>query len=264
MEPRRAASPRAKIPWTESKRCLDFCLQVAAFALSTILILFPQDFRDICTMPTIKIACPKCGQKVSGDETFAGSAVECPVCSAEIRFPGKAAVISSPGPTHPKTLPPPPVEPPATMVDDWLIETAPIEKAPIPIQASTPSPPPTKPEPHPRAIATPPAIAPEQAEEDLEDPIPSPLAGAIAMVAATLSIVSCGTLGILFAPLAIIAGHTALAMARRSPVRPAPGQTIGAVGMVLGYLSLAMTIVILLILVFFGKELRDAIPQWGV
>ena len=83
------------------------------------------------------------------------------------------------------------------------------------------------------------------------------------MVSATLSIVSCGTLGIIFAPIAIIAGHTALAMARRSPVRPAPGQTIGAMGMILGYLSLAMTIVVLLILVFFGKELRDALPQWG-
>lgn len=145
------------------------------------------------------------------------------------------------------------------MVDDWLLKTEPLPK-----QATPPAPTPKEPEPRPRANTAPPVIATEQPEEDLEDPIPSPLAGAIAMVAATLSIVSCGTLGILFAPIAIIAGHTALAMARRSPVRPAPGQTIGAVGMVLGYLSLAMTIVVLLILVFFGKELRDAIPQWGV
>lgn len=209
-------------------------------------------------MPTIKIACPKCGQKVSGDETFAGSSVECPVCSAEIRFPGKAAVNSSPGPGPAKTPPPPPMESPASRVDDWLLETEPLPK-----QVPPPAPAPMGPEPRLGASAAPPVISQEQPKENHEEPIPSPLAGAIAMVAATLSIVSCGTLGILFAPIAIIAGHTALAMARHSPVRPAPGQTIGAVGMVLGYLSLAMTIVVLLILVFFGKELREALPQWG-
>lgn len=38
-------------------------------------------------MATIKVACPECGQRVSGDETFYGKTVDCPVCHAVIRFP---------------------------------------------------------------------------------------------------------------------------------------------------------------------------------
>lgn len=40
-------------------------------------------------MATIKVACPECGQKVSGDEGFLGSLVECPICSSNILFPGQ-------------------------------------------------------------------------------------------------------------------------------------------------------------------------------
>ncbi|MFV1993818.1 MAG: hypothetical protein ACC661_00165 [Verrucomicrobiales bacterium] len=38
-------------------------------------------------MAVIKIACEKCGQRVSGDETFLGKSVECPVCGHKILFP---------------------------------------------------------------------------------------------------------------------------------------------------------------------------------
>ena len=38
-------------------------------------------------MAVIKIACTKCGQRVSGDESFYGTTVECPVCSSVIAFP---------------------------------------------------------------------------------------------------------------------------------------------------------------------------------
>jgi hypothetical protein len=219
-------------------------------------------------MPTIKIACPKCGQKVSGDETFLGSSVECPVCSAEIRFPGKKGTMPSPTP-FPAEIPPPPAKPEtvgaASQMDDWLPETAPMPKQALPL-----APVPGRPEPHPRAETreprsnvVPPAPVQKEIDEDPADIVPSPLAGAVAMVSATLSIVSCGVFGIVFAPIAIIAGHTALAQARHSPVRPAPGQTIGAVGMVLGYLSLALTIVILLVLVFFGGDLREWLSGWS-
>ncbi|MFT5471061.1 MAG: hypothetical protein ACI8UO_006194 [Verrucomicrobiales bacterium] len=38
-------------------------------------------------MATIKIACKKCGQRVSGDERFFGNTVQCPICSSDIAFP---------------------------------------------------------------------------------------------------------------------------------------------------------------------------------
>ncbi|MFV1994674.1 MAG: DUF4190 domain-containing protein [Verrucomicrobiales bacterium] len=44
-------------------------------------------------MAVIKIACEKCGQRVSGDETFLGKSVPCPVCSHEIPFPAKGEKI---------------------------------------------------------------------------------------------------------------------------------------------------------------------------
>ena len=43
-------------------------------------------------MPTIKIACKKCGQRVSGDDRFFGTTVQCPVCSSDIVFPPKSEV----------------------------------------------------------------------------------------------------------------------------------------------------------------------------
>src|SRR5690606_2619052 len=47
-------------------------------------------------MATIKVACPKCGQKVSGDESFHGTVVECAVCSSDILFPGRKRVAMMP------------------------------------------------------------------------------------------------------------------------------------------------------------------------
>ncbi len=69
--------------------------------------------------------------------------------------------------------------------------------------------------------------------------------------------------GILFAPIAIIFGHTALAKARHSSVQPAPGHTLGAIGLMIGYVSLVITIIVLLLLTFFGDTIREAIlpPQ---
>jgi len=35
----------------------------------------------------VKVHCPQCGQKVSGDASFYGTTVSCPVCDTEIQFP---------------------------------------------------------------------------------------------------------------------------------------------------------------------------------
>lgn len=90
----------------------------------------------------------------------------------------------------------------------------------------------------------------------------SPIYGAISIVSAVLAVVTCVG-GILFAPIAIIFGHTALAKARHSSVQPAPGHTLGAIGLMIGYVSLVITIIVLLLLTFFGDAIREAIqpPQ---
>ncbi len=38
-------------------------------------------------MSVFKVTCPDCGQRVSGDESFLGKRVSCPVCAASIEFP---------------------------------------------------------------------------------------------------------------------------------------------------------------------------------
>jgi hypothetical protein len=96
-------------------------------------------------------------------------------------------------------------------------------------------------------------------EDEIDDLPPSPIWGAISIVTAVLSIVTCVG-GILFAPIAIICGHTALAKARHSPVQPAPGHTLGAIGLMIGYVSLILLIITLfLTLIFEETLLRDGL-----
>ncbi|MEM7148026.1 MAG: DUF4190 domain-containing protein [Verrucomicrobiota bacterium] len=60
-------------------------------------------------MPTIKIACPDCGQRVSGDESFLGTTVPCPNCDTNIVFPENADDIPA-APTPPASAEPPPLK----------------------------------------------------------------------------------------------------------------------------------------------------------
>ena len=203
-------------------------------------------------MATIKVACPKCGQKVSGDETFYGTKVECPVCSSDILFPGqrreekKPTVIEPVPPERPaEDHLPRPVQPTEEKPVAPSLPVATFEESAVP-QSAQETPPP----------------APEKAEDEDDGPDlpPSPIYGAISIVSAVLSVVTCVG-AILFAPIAIIFGHTALAKARHSPVQPAPGHTLGAIGLMIGYVSLVITILILLALTFFGDSIREAIGQ---
>ena len=88
--------------------------------------------------------------------------------------------------------------------------------------------------------------------------VPSPMFGAISMVSAVLGIMTCVG-GPLFAPVAIIFGHMAGARAKQSPVQPAPGQTLGAVGMMIGYVNLVFTILGLIVLVVLRET--EVIPD---
>ncbi len=195
-------------------------------------------------MATIKVACPKCGQKVSGDENFYGTVVECPICSANIQFPGerREAPISDASEEfdEDRDFDKEPIrasetqglewdEPPAQAIQDHLEDTPELE-------------------------------AKDDDEEEDEEVIPSPLFGAISIVSSILGLVTC--IGSpLFAPIAIIFGHAALAKARRSPVQPAPGQTLGAIGLMIGYICLVFVILFLAIAVLFGDPIREWILE---
>ncbi|MBP84950.1 MAG: hypothetical protein CMO61_13980, partial [Verrucomicrobiales bacterium] len=97
-----------------------------------------------------------------------------------------------------------------------------------------------------------------ESEEDEVGEVPSPMFGAISMVSAVLGIMTCVG-GPLFAPVAIIFGHMAGARAKQSPVQPAPGQTLGAVGMMIGYVNLVFTILGLIVLVVLRET--EVIPD---
>jgi hypothetical protein len=115
----------------------------------------------------------------------------------------------------------------------------------------------------PAAAATP--AASREEDDDDEPLVPSPVTGAISIVTAVLAVVTCpGGGGILFAPIAIIAGHISQAKARRSPVQPAPGQTLGAIGMLIGYIWLVIAILLLALAVLFKEPLTEFIQSRNV
>ena len=198
-------------------------------------------------MATIKVACPKCGQKVSGDETFYGSTVECPICSSDIHFPGSKREENRPATIRP-------VPPESSLEESLPRPLAPAEVKPVVRSEETQTSPALA------AAATKEALDDEEDDEGPDLP-PSPIFGAISIVSAVLSIALCVVGGVLFAPLAIIFGHTALAKARHSPVQPAPGHTLGAIGLMIGYVSLVITILLLLLAVVFDTTLRELIQK---
>ena len=208
-------------------------------------------------MATIKVACPKCGQKVSGDETFHGTVVECPICSTSIQFPGQRSEPAATGPIDP--VPPrerPKPKPIPAAVDEALPKSTFEEGALDDIVPQTQN--------ASQGLAT--EIINSTASEDFEEEeeeavVPSPVTGAISIVTAVLAVVTC-PFGILFAPIAIICGHLSQAKARRSLVQPAPGQTLGAIGMLIGYIWLVIAILLLAIAVIFKEPLREPLQEF--
>lgn len=211
-------------------------------------------------MATIKVACPKCGQKVSGDESFYGTVVECPICSSDILFPGQRRHGLPQG-----TLTPVAPEPVSESRSPVPRESADPDLNPDAVIRSSREPEPF-PDPLPEKSVEKSAADPSPSDngkrdegEDEDELLlpPSPIFGAISIVSAFLGVITCLG-GVLFAPLAIIFGHTALAKARHSPVQPAPGHTLGAIGLMIGYIDLVLIILVLLAMVFFGEAIRGA------
>ena len=179
-------------------------------------------------MAVLKVACPKCGQRVSGDESFYGTSVECPICTSKIPFPANPA--ASPASPKPDPIPlrdlPPSELPPSKQAP--LPPTSPkIETSSIPLPS--------------KSSASAPAPAPIASGDD----VPSPVLGVVSMVLGLVGVVFFCLPGILFGPASIICGHLARSRGKHSSIQPPPGHGAALLGLILGYLSLAGFIVVM-------------------
>lgn len=233
-------------------------------------------------MAVIKIACPKCGQKVSGDETFYGRNVNCPICTSKIVFPQNPSQTpdldslvsgSATNPVNHSTSTTPPTQEPTfetiypTNQPGAMSQPAaspPPASQEFPPGPSFDSQPPSNPVPPVGEAPIPPVPkAPDYPTTDEEDAVPSPLLGAVSLVIGILNTVTACVGGILLAPVAIILGHAALAKAKHSPVKPAPGQSLAMIGVILGYAGLVCTILILVALLAFKEPFTEFLKSVG-
>jgi len=220
-------------------------------------------------MAVIKVACSKCGQKVSGDDSFFGTSVECPICTSQIVFPAN--------PNLPRPEPPlPQVDDPADHMQE------PVPSAP-PEYAASDYPPaghnnvdvPHRPQGSDQQV---PAQPPQLEENPIplsnlpqdqyknqrgnpsggDGDVPSPALGATSLVLGIIGLISCLTAAIVVSPGAIICGHIALAKSKRSPVQPAPGQKLGMIGMILGYVGMVLLLLALIVSALFGPAIKAA------
>ena len=189
-------------------------------------------------MAVLKVACPKCGQKVSGDDSFFGTTVDCPVCSAKIPFPDPPE----------EKLADAPIENLQSRGDDDGDGSSASDES----SSSDPSPPP-KQETSAIPLPSPQASAPASG-----DGVPSPVLGVVAMVLGLVSVMLFCIPGILFGPAAIISGHLARSRAKHSPVQPAPGSGAALTRLILGYLSLAGFILALVVMPFVVEVIRES------
>ncbi len=199
-------------------------------------------------MAVIKIACTKCGQRVSGDESFYGTTVECPVCSSIIAFPepiqntspSTAAQSPTPNPAGNPTDPGMPTLG-SHVGDEPSIQTTSISLLPENIVTQDSN----------RIGALNAAM-----EAAPEEEAPSTLQSVLAMLSGILGLVffPFGA-SLLCSPAAIILGHIALAKARHSRIQPAPGRTLALIGVILGYAGVFVSIVLVATFSIWSKFL---------
>ena len=191
-------------------------------------------------MAVIKQACPKCGQRVSGDESFYGTSVECPICSSKIFFPD---------PDGPKKEVPSKKESPSSSSSSSGWETS---KSPPPLEDALDD---YHDEdnfddlrPKARTKAAPVQTNSAGVPTTYAEP-PSATLSIISMVFGILNAVTFCIPAIVLAPAAIICGHIALIKGKFSPIQPAPGRGMAITGLILGYIGLAVMLIALILTV---------------
>ena len=191
-------------------------------------------------MAVIKQACPKCGQRVSGDESFYGTSVECPICSSKIFFPdpkdtkklgsqGTGDPAASSRDDKPESKSPPPLE---DVLDEYQEEEEDDSRPP----AQTP-----------RSQAQAPSQASTGAVPSTYAEPPSATLSIISMVLGILNTVTFCIPAVVLAPAAIICGHIALIKGKFSPIQPAPGRAMAITGLILGYLGMLILLAVLVL-----------------
>lgn len=216
-------------------------------------------------MAVIKVACPQCGQKVSGDETFHGRSVDCPICSAKIHFPANPDLPSDPSSLLENEVAPTTQSRASSSVSSSLNQPSPL----IESDPELPPPPQFESETIESNSATKTVAAPnpismssdaDETGTDSSKDAPSPLIGILSLVVGSLNTLTVCIGGLILAPVAVILGHIALNKAKASPVQPAPGKKMGLIGLILGYLGLPGTL-IMLIAVMLGLKNASAVKE---
>jgi len=205
-------------------------------------------------MAVIKQACPKCGQRVSGDESFYGTSVDCPICTAKIYFPepeekqapdSKPVDAASSGRTSESDRAPR-SEPAAEKDSSKDLRDLAAKKSASPDRDSIDEAPQVK-----VSRSLPPA---EQGYAET----PSPTLSIISMVLGILNAITFCLPSMLLAPAAIICGHIALIKGKFSPIQPAPGRSMAITGLILGYVGMFVMLVTLALVVSGLVKL----PEW--
>ncbi len=174
-------------------------------------------------MATFKIACPECGQKVSGDESFLGTIVDCPLCNTKIKFPKEAPPVPE---TRPSEAEPSTSEGKAGGESPRDVPAAPEprEASPAtPVPAATPAKAPAAP-----AILITSSDAPARPKA-----VRTSGAALWSAIFGVAAIIFC-PIGILFAVPAIVAGHSARSSILSS-MGKIGGQGLATAGLALGY-----------------------------
>jgi len=184
-------------------------------------------------MAVIKVACSKCGQRVSGDESFYGTSVQCPICTSDIRFP------SGPGETSAALRAAESASGPVLPARHQALPNS------GPILPSGP------------VVPIPPASQPAPAYH------PAPVHGQATASSMPVAVLIVGIISFLFAfplamllgPAAIIMGHLTLMKHNADPRLPGKGKTV--TGLILGYVSLLFLVILTLLFVQFWPVLLE-------
>ncbi len=200
-------------------------------------------------MATFKIACPDCGQKVSGDESFLGTVVDCPLCGTKIKFPKEVppepAAKDTKKPESESAEPTPKPkekEKPkkkesaapksASAPEDSSKREIPAAPEPAAAPAKSPSAPPAN-----APVLTPAAGAAAPASRSSK-PRRTSSAAVWSMIFGIAAVIFC-PVGILFAIPAIIAGHSGRSSVLNS-IGKVGGQGFATTGLALGYTYVAL------------------------
>jgi len=243
-------------------------------------------------MAVVKVYCSRCGQRVSGDESFFGTTVQCPVCSSEIQFPESGPVPEEPSvlkadeenaeapawiESLPRAFAGPESSSPEEGDETGFTQTRPMprhpgapQSGPLPgdlpsAAANLPSAPEQAPmpsaggEPQPGGAAISPERAREEGgdEEEEEDPGILPL---LVLGSGIASVLLCSGFLILSA-VAIISGHLAMIKLDSAGVRE--GRTKVLIGTLLGYCSVVFFLAAAVVIRLFWPTLRQWFENGG-